>query len=190
MDRISYALGMAAGSFVAQSGCGTLHQDDFLRAVTAVVSGEKTEMTWDEARAEMEKAAKDVKSELKKRNEEWLAGNSGKEGVVTLPSGLQYKVITEGTGNRPGPHSKVRCHYSGTLIDGSRFDSSYAKGEPVTFSLDTVIRGWQEGLQLMTAGSKYELYVPYQLGYGETGISGVIPPYSTLIFTVELLDII
>ncbi len=119
----------------------------------------------------------------------FLDENSKKEGVVTLPSGLQYKVITEGTGSKPGPDDIVKVHYTGTTIDGTKFDSSYDRGEPAQFRLSNVIKGWVEGLQLMPEGSKYMLYIPSDLAYGERGAGDVIKPFETLIFEVELLGI-
>jgi FKBP-type peptidyl-prolyl cis-trans isomerase FkpA len=119
----------------------------------------------------------------------FLAANAQKEGVQTTASGLQYKVIEQGDGPRPGPDSEVEVHYEGRLIDGKIFDSSYQRNEAISFFLNQVIKGWQEGVQLMPVGSKYELYIPHELGYGPRGAGGVIPPFAALIFTVELLKI-
>ena len=116
--------------------------------------------------------------------------NAKKEGVTVLPSGLQYKVIKEGSGKKPGKTSKVKCHYEGRFINGSKFDSSYDRQQPTVFGLNQVISGWTEGLQLMSEGSKYELYIPYTLGYGEAGAPGAIPPFSALVFTVELIEVL
>ncbi len=127
---------------------------------------------------------------VRQEGEEFLAENVKKDGVKVLKSGLQYKVITEGTGKKPKATDKVKCHYEGKFLNGSKFDSSYDRNEPAVFGLNQVIAGWTEGLQLMSEGSKYELYIPYTLGYGETGAPGAIPPYSTLIFTVELLEVL
>jgi len=120
----------------------------------------------------------------------WLADNAAAEGVVTTPSGLQYKVFQEGTGSTPGPEDMVRVHYSGKTIDGNKFDSSYDRGEPAQFRVNNVIRGWVEGLQLMKEGSRMMLYIPYDLAYGERGAGNVIKPFETLIFEVELLEVI
>ena len=120
----------------------------------------------------------------------WLADNAAAEGVVTTSSGLQYKVIQEGTGSTPGPEDMVRVHYSGKTIDGNKFDSSYDRGEPAQFRVNNVIRGWVEGLQLMKEGAKMMLYIPYDLAYGERGAGNVIKPFETLIFEVELLEVI
>lgn len=120
----------------------------------------------------------------------WLSDNAKKEGVVTTASGLQYKVLQEGTGANPGPEDIVKVHYTGTTIDGSKFDSSYDRGEPAQFRVSNVIRGWVEGLQLMKEGSRVMLYIPYDLAYGERGAGNVIKPFETLIFEVELLEVI
>jgi FKBP-type peptidyl-prolyl cis-trans isomerase len=119
----------------------------------------------------------------------FLAENAKKPDVVTTTSGLQYKVLREGAGAKPSKQGEVEVHYKGTLIDGTVFDSSYERGEPISFLLTQVIPGWSEGVQLMSEGAKYEFYIPFELGYGAQGISGVIPPYSTLIFEVELLKV-
>jgi len=120
----------------------------------------------------------------------YLEENGKKDGVVTLPSGLQYMVITQGSGAMPGPEDIVKVHYTGTTIDGTKFDSSYDRGEPAQFRVSNVIRGWVEGLQLMHEGTKMMLYVPYDLAYGERGAGNVIKPFETLIFEVELLEVI
>lgn len=120
----------------------------------------------------------------------FLTANAAKEGVVTLPSGLQYKVITEGTGAKPGPDDIVKVNYTGTTIDGAKFDSSYDRGEPASFRVSNVIKGWVEGLQLMNEGSRFILYIPAELAYGERGAGNVIKPFETLVFDVELLEVI
>ncbi len=122
--------------------------------------------------------------------EKFLAENSKAEGVVTLPSGLQYKIVTRGTGATPGPEDIVKVQYTGTTISGTKFDSSYDRGEPASFRVSNVIRGWVEGLQLMQEGAKYMLYIPADLAYGERGAGSIIKPFETLIFEVELLEII
>jgi FKBP-type peptidyl-prolyl cis-trans isomerase len=119
----------------------------------------------------------------------FLAANAKKEGVTTTASGLQYKVLEAGTGARPSAKDSVNVHYRGTFIDGKTFDSSYDRGQPISFPLNGVIKGWTEGVQLMPVGAKYEFYIPHDLAYGENGAGGVIPPYATLIFVVELLGI-
>ena len=122
--------------------------------------------------------------------EKYLAENAQKEGVVTLPSGLQYKVLREGNGKKPKATDQVKCHYEGMLVDGTMFDSSVQRGEPATFPLNGVIAGWTEGLQLMQEGAKYRFFIPYQLGYGERGAGSSIPPFATLVFDVELIEVV
>jgi len=131
-----------------------------------------------------EKAAANLQA-----GQDFLATNKTQPGVVALPSGLQYLVLTEGTGNKPGARDKVTCHYHGTLIDGTVFDSSVQRGQPATFPLDRVISGWTEGLQLMPTGSKWRFFIPPNLGYGDRQVSAQIGPNSTLIFDVELLGV-
>jgi FKBP-type peptidyl-prolyl cis-trans isomerase FklB len=126
----------------------------------------------------------------RKQGEAFLAANKSKEGVVTLPSGLQYKVLKQGTGPKPVPSDSVVCNYRGTLIDGTEFDSSYKRGEPATFPVDHVIKGWTEALQLMPAGSKWQLFIPPELAYGEKGAGADIGPNATLIFEVELISVL
>ncbi len=126
---------------------------------------------------------------MQEEGQKFLATNAKKEGVVVTNSGLQYKVLENGTGSRPKATDTVNVHYKGTFIDGKTFDSSYDRGEPISFPLNRVIPGWTEGVQLMPVGSKYEFYIPYQLAYGERGAGGAIPGYATLIFVVELLAI-
>ena len=140
-------------------------------------------------KAQQEKAAKDGEAAAKKA-EAFLAANKAKPGVMTTPSGLQYKVITEGKGAKPAGEAQVKVHYTGTLVDGTKFDSSVDRGEPAVFGLNQVIPGWTEGLQLMTVGSKYMLYIPPALGYGPQGAGGSIGPNEALIFEVELLEIV
>jgi len=125
----------------------------------------------------------------KEAGEKFLQENAKKPGVKSTASGLQYKVVVEGTGKKPSASDTVEVHYRGTTIDGKEFDSSYKRGQSISFPLNRVIAGWTEGLQLMPVGSKYELYIPYQLAYGERGAGGAIPPFAALIFEVELLGI-
>ena len=120
----------------------------------------------------------------------FLANNAARKGVTTTKSGLQYEILKEGTGKHPKATDKVRCHYEGRLIDDTVFDSSYRRNEPAVFGLNQVIAGWTEGLQLMGEGAKYRFYIPYLLGYGESGAGEMIPPYATLVFDVELLEVI
>ena len=136
--------------------------------------------------AERAEKGKSAKAE----GEQYLAANAKKEGVVTLPSGLQYQVLREGNGKKPSAKDTVMCHYEGFLVDGTVFDSSVQRGEPATFGLQQVIAGWTEGLQLMQEGAKYRFFIPYRLAYGEGGAGQLIPPYAALIFDVELIEVV
>ena len=201
MDKNSYALGMSIAHNMLSSGVNDVVFEDFIAGLKAVLSGEEPKVSFEEAAKLLDKYFADVEKKqkaetaavnaaMKQEGEEFLAANALKDGVKVLPSGLQYKVIKEGTGRRPGKTSRVKCHYEGRFINGSKFDSSYDRQQPAVFGLDQVIPGWTEGLQLMPEGSRYELYIPYTLGYGESGAPGAIPPYSALVFTVELLEVL
>ena len=200
MDKLSYALGLGIGRQLAQMGAEQLSIDDFAQAIKDVVAGGQLKL--DEAEAQVivqeffqkqeEKqraAAAEMGKKAKEEGEKYLAENAKKEGVVTLPSGLQYLVIKEGNGKRPKATDKVKCHYEGMLVDGTLFDSSVQRGEPATFPLNQEIAGWTEGLQLMTEGSKYRFFIPYTLGYGERGAGASIPPFAALVFDVELIEV-
>lgn len=201
MDKLSYALGLGIGRQLAQMGATGLDIDDFATAIKDVLAGRETKVADSEAQtivqeffrkqeekanAAMAEKGKKVKAE----GEQYLAENAAKEGVVTLPSGLQYKVLKEGNGQKPKATDKVKCHYEGFLIDGTVFDSSVQRGEPAVFPLNQVIAGWTEGLQLMQEGAKYRFFIPYQLGYGERGAGASIPPFATLVFDVELIAVV
>ena len=201
MDKNSYALGMSIAHNMISSGVRNVSFEDFTAGVKAVLEGTRPAVSFEEASDLLDKYFAEIEGKQKaemaaksaaarQEGEEFLADNVRKEGVKVLPSGLQYKVVKEGTGRKPKATDKVKCHYDGRFIDGSKFDSSYDRGTPAVFGLNQVIPGWTEGLQLMSEGSKYELYIPYTLGYGEAGASGAIPPYSTLVFTVELLEVL
>jgi FKBP-type peptidyl-prolyl cis-trans isomerase FklB len=201
MDKNSYALGMSIAHNMISSGVKDINLEDLSAGIKAIINNEEPAVSFEEAsqllekffaqiEEEAQKAAKAAADVFKKQGEDFLAENAKKEGVVVLPSGLQYKVLTEGTGKKPAATDQVKCHYCGTLIDGTKFDSSYDRNEPAVFGLNMVIAGWTEGLQLMSEGSKYELYIPYELGYGERGAHGAIPPCAALIFTVELLEVL
>lgn len=201
MDKVSYALGLGIGRQLAQMGASELNIDDFAAAIKDVIAGNELKVSNRESqtivqdyfrkqeeklnaeRAEKGKAAK-------AEGEKYLAENAKKEGVVTLPSGLQYMVLKEGNGKKPKATDQVKCHYEGFLIDGTVFDSSIQRGEPAVFPLNQVIAGWTEGLQLMQEGAKYRFFIPYILGYGEGGAGASIPPYAALIFDVELLEVL
>ncbi len=201
MDQISYALGLNIGQQLAQMGAEELNADDFAAAVKDVLAGREPKISQQEARnliqqfvekqeEKQRKAAEEKGKTAKADGEKYLADNAAKEGVITLPSGLQYQVIKEGNGKKPKATDKVKCHYEGMLVDGTLFDSSIQRGEPATFPLNQVIAGWTEGLQLMHEGAKYRFFIPYQLGYGERGAGASIPPFSALVFDVELLEVV
>ena len=194
MDKLSYALGLSMGNNFKSSGIQTLSVTDFANGVKAVYEGEKPEMTYDEAKQVINDFFTQMQREVNDRNraegEAFLAENKKKSGVVVLPSGLQYEVLTEGKGKKPAATDRVQCHYHGTLINGEAFDSSIERGEPAVFGVSQVIPGWVEALQLMPEGSKWRLFIPSDLAYGENGAGGKIAPNSTLIFDVELLKVL
>lgn len=200
MDKLSYALGLSIGRQLSQMGVAELNADDFAQAVKDMIDGKESQIPTNEAqqllgeyfrqqeekqRAEAAEKYKGAKSE----GEKYLTENAKKDGVITLPSGLQYQVLQEGNGKSPKATDKVVCHYEGMLVDGIMFDSSIQRGEPATFPLNGVIAGWTEGLQLMKEGAKYRFFIPYHLGYGERGAGASIPPFATLIFDVELIEV-
>ncbi len=198
-DKVSYALGMSIGANVHKQGV-PVDPAILLRGFKDGMAGGKTLMTEDEARAammavqtELRKKQQEKMQEAgaanKKEGESFLAANKTKDDVVTLPSGLQYKILTQGTGPKPTASDSVVCNYRGTLINGAEFDSSYKRGQPATFPVGGVIKGWTEALQLMPVGSKWQLFVPSDLAYGERGSGPNIGPDSTLVFEVELLSI-
>ena len=194
MDKFSYGLGMGIGQNLASMGVANMNIEDFVKGIKDVLSGAKTEISHSEAQAvvneHFQKLAEEAYAQNKASGETFLAENAKKEGVTTLPSGLQYQVITEGTGKKPSATDRVQCHYEGTLIDGTIFDSSIKRGEPAVFGVNQVIKGWVEALQLMQEGAKWRLYIPYDMAYGEHGAGEMIPPYSTLIFDVELIKVL
>lgn len=194
LDKFSYALGMSIAGNLIQSGIKTVNPEIFLEAFKDTFEGEMPKIMPEEANKILEefigkanagKGADNLEEGLK-----FLAENSKQEGVIELPSGLQYKVINEGKGNLPKATDKVRCHYHGTLINGSVFDSSVERGQPADFPVNGVIQGWVEALQLMSTGSKWRLFIPSELAYGQQGAGGAIGPNTTLIFDVELLEIL
>jgi FKBP-type peptidyl-prolyl cis-trans isomerase FklB len=198
-DKFSYALGMNLGTNLHKSAV-PVDPNIVFRGLKDALAGGKTALTEDQARA----ALTEVQNEMRKKQQEqmqaagavskkegdaFLAANKTKEGVVTLPSGLQYKILTQGSGPKPAATDTVVCNYRGTLINGTEFDSSYKRGQPATFPVSGVIKGWTEALQLMPVGSKWQLFVPAELAYGERSPAPEIGPDSTLIFEVELLSI-
>lgn len=199
MDKVSYALGIGIGRQLSQMGAADLNIDDFAQAIKDVIAGD-LKLGDDEAQqivqeffAKQEEKQKAEAAEkgkaAKQEGEKFLAENGKKEGVITTASGLQYQVLREGNGQSPKATDTVECHYEGTLIDGTKFDSSYDRGQTATFPLNQVIAGWTEGLQLMKEGGKYRFFIPYELGYGERGAGASIPPFSALVFDVELVSV-
>ena len=198
-DKQSYAMGMNLGMGLHKQGM-TLDPALVARGMKDSMNGGKTALTEEEARTviqqlnnevrtRMDSKAKEAAAGNRKAGEAFLAQNKGKEGVVTTPSGLQYKILTAGTGPKPTASDTVSCNYRGTLIDGKEFDSSYKRGQPASFPVGGVIKGWTEALQLMPVGSKWQLFIPPDLAYGDKGAGGDIGPDETLIFEVELLSI-
>lgn len=200
MDQLSYALGLGIGHQLLQMNAEGLNIDDFAQAIKDVMTGGELKMKEAEAQqmvqqffAEQEALQQAANAEkgkaAKAKGEQFLAENAKKEGVKTTASGLQYQVLRDGNGKQPKATDQVKCHYEGTLIDGTKFDSSYDRGQTATFPLNQVIAGWTEGLQLMHEGAKYRFFIPYQLAYGERGAGASIPPYAALIFDVELVAV-
>lgn len=200
MDQLSYALGLGIGHQLLQMNAEGLNIDDFAQAIKDVMTGGELKMKEAEAQqmvqqffAEQEALQQAANAEkgkaAKAEGEQFLAENAKKEGVKTTASGLQYQVLRDGNGKQPKATDQVECHYEGTLIDGTKFDSSYDRGQTATFPLNQVIAGWTEGLQLMHEGAKYRFFIPYQLAYGERGAGASIPPYAALIFDVELIAV-
>ncbi len=194
MDKLSYALGLSIAGNLKSSGVETIDVESFSKGLKHVVEGEKPEITQEEATNLINEFFAGVNARKFENNikegETFLAENAKREGVNTLESGLQYEILTEGSGKTPNAADQVKCHYHGTLIDGTVFDSSVQRGEPAVFPVGGVIAGWVEALQLMPIGSKWKLYVPSNLAYGEHGAGQQIEPHKTLVFEVELLEIV
>ena len=185
---------MGIGQNLLSMSVKNLDVDDFVKGLKDVLAGAKTDMSHTEAQQvvndHFRKLAEEAYEQNKAAGEAFLAANAKKEGVVVLPSGLQYEVLAEGNGKKPSATDRVQCHYEGTLIDGTIFDSSIKRGEPAVFGVNQVIKGWVEALQLMQEGAKWRLYIPYDMAYGEHGAGEMIPPYSALIFDVELIKVL
>jgi FKBP-type peptidyl-prolyl cis-trans isomerase FklB len=192
-DSVSYSLGVLIGQNLKKQGLTDLDPALFTTAMKDALAGNPTKLDPTAAnKCVMDVTTKQKELGSKKTIDEgraYLAKNAERKGVVVLPSGLQYEVLTEGTGPTPKSSDKVKVHYTGTLLDGTVFDSSVERGEPIVFPVTGVIQGWVEALQLMKVGSKWKLFIPYNLAYGERGAGGQIGPYATLIFEVELLGI-
>ena len=201
MDKISYAMGMAIGHQLLGMDASEINIEDFALAIKDLMKNKKPALSDAEAQQLVNEYLKDKEAQAAAKHEEankaakeagieFLKKNAEKEGVITTASGLQYMVLNEGNGKSPKATDQVKCHYEGMLIDGTLFDSSLQRGTPATFPLNRVIAGWTEGLQLMKEGSKFRFFIPFELGYGPQGAGASIPPYSTLIFDVELIEVI
>lgn len=202
MDKLSYALGLGIGQQLAQMGLkDALKVEDFAASIVDVLQGNPLKVSNQEGQqivqaffAEMEAKQREAAAEAgkvaKEAGKAFLAKNAERPEVTVTKSGLQYEVLTQGTGKQPKATDTVRCHYEGRLIDGTVFDSSYKRNEPADFGLQQVIAGWTEGVQLMAEGSKFRFYIPFNLAYGEGGAGAMIPPYSALIFDVELIKVL
>ncbi len=201
MDKLSYALGHNIGHQLIGMGLQkSLNIEDYTAAIADVLQGRQPKMSHSEVNEVLEhyfteleerqqtEAAERGKA-AKGEGEAFLKENAKRAGITVTPSGLQYEVVKEGTGRQPKASDTVRCHYEGTLIDGTVFDSSYRRNQPAEFGLRQVIAGWTEGVQLMKEGSIFKFYIPYNLAYGERGAGADIPPYAALIFTVELIKV-
>jgi FKBP-type peptidyl-prolyl cis-trans isomerase len=205
-DKLSYSLGLDVGNRLHQMGVDidpailaqgvkdavtgakpALSPEEISQVISELQTEQRTKMQ--QQQAEMAAANKQLGEKNKKEAQAFLAENKSKPGVVALPDGLQYKILKEGTGPKPTTDDTVVCHYRGTLINGAEFDSSYQRGEPVTFPVKGVIKGWTEALQMMPVGSKWQLFIPSDLAYGDSGVPGHIEPDSMLIFDVELISI-
>jgi FKBP-type peptidyl-prolyl cis-trans isomerase len=198
-EKFSYSLGMKMGENLHKQSV-PVDPAIMARGLRDALSGGKTLLTDDQAQAAIMEVQNDMRQKQqakmqvegaanKKEGEAFLAGNKGKESIVTLPSGLEYKILKQGTGPKPTANDTVVCNYKGTLINGTEFDSSYKRGQPATFPVSGVIKGWTEALQLMPVGSKWQLFIPSDLAYGDRGAGPDIGPDSTLIFEVELMSI-
>jgi len=194
MDKISYALGMSLGNSLINSGITSLQWDNLIKGIQDVMEKNELAMTYDEAQDEINNYFEKLQGKMSEKSisegKAFLEKNGQRPEVITLKSGLQYEIIKEGNGKIPQASDKVKVHYHGTLLDGTVFDSSVRRGEPATFGVTQVISGWVEALQLMPVGSKWKLYIPSNLAYGAQGAGQQIAPYSTLVFEVELLDIV
>ena len=201
MEKLSYALGLGIGQQLSQMGATDISAEDFAQAIKDVLEGNELKVSHREAQSIVQDYFQKQEQKLqaqraeagkahKEAGEKYLAENAKKDGVITLPSSLQYQVLKEGNGKKPTAKDTVMCHYEGFLIDGTVFDSSVQRGEPATFPLQQVIAGWTEGLQLMQEGAKYRFFIPYRLAYGEGGAGNSIPPFAALIFDVELIQVV
>ena len=194
MDKFSYAIGLGIGQNLLSMGAQSINVEDFAQAIKDVLDRKETAISHNEAREIVNKYFEELETKLNAENIEkgksFLEENAKRPGVVTLPSGLQYEVITEGNGKKTSATDRVKCHYEGTLIDGTLFDSSIKRGEPAICGVNQVFQGGVEALQLMTEGAKWKLFIPSELAYGAQQAGEMIPPHSTLIFEVELIEVL
>lgn len=202
MDKLSYALGLGLGQQLLQMGLqDRLAVEDLAAAVTDVLKGNELKISHQDGQMIVNEYFEELQAKVNAEKAEagkaaleqgrvFLENNGKRAEVTTTASGLQYEVLTEGTGKQPKATDTVRCHYEGTLLDGTVFDSSYKRNEPADFGLQQVIAGWTEGVQLMKEGAKYRFYIPFNLAYGEGGAGNMIPPFATLIFDVELIKVL
>lgn len=194
MDKISYALGISMASNLKSTGINNLNLSEFQKGVADIMEGKKPSMDMQEAQMLLSQYFSKLQEEADAKNKEigekFLAENKKREGIITTTSGLQYEILTAGNGPKPKATDTVSCHYEGRLIDGTVFDSSIRRGQPAQFPVNGVIAGWVEALQMMPVGSKWRLYIPSDLAYGAHGAGDIIGPNATLIFDVEVLQII
>lgn len=194
MDKFSYAIGLGIGQNLLGMGANSISVEDFAQAIKDVLEGNQTAISHQEAREIVNTYFGELEEKMSAASMEqgkaFLEENKKRTHVVTLPSGLQYEIITEGKGKQAQATDQVKCHYEGTLIDGTLFDSSVKRGEPAVFGVNQVIPGWVEALQLMPEGSKWKLYIPSDLAYGAQGAGEMIPPHSALVFEVELIEVL
>lgn len=193
MEKVSYALGLNIGNNLLGSGIREFNIEEFVKAIKHVMTGEKPEMSYDESKKILDTFFRDLDKKYNEKSiqegKDFLAKNKEQDGVIELESGLQYKIITSGNGKTPSITNRVKCHYTGMLINGYVFDSSVQRGQPAQFNVNQVIAGWTEALQLMKEGDKWRLFIPSNLAYGAQGAGNAIPPYATLIFDVELIEV-
>src|SRR5688572_9620431 len=193
IDSVSYGIGATIGRNLQKDGLDSIDVELLARGIKEVFEGKTPAMTPEAAQASIQAYVSSIQAKKSEASvaagKKFLEDNSKKPGVITLPSGLQYTVVKEGTGPKPGPEDKVTTHYHGTLVNGKVFDSSVDRGQPVSFAVNGVIPGWTEALQLMPVGSKWKLFIPSNLAYGERGAGGDIGPNETLIFDIELISI-
>ena len=193
MDTVAYGFGMMQAMDLKKNGLKDMDVNAYMEAFVATMKGEKTKINSGEARQAITQFMEAQKANIEKMNAQqgvaFLEENAKREGVTVLESGLQYEVINAGDGEIPTASSTVTTHYTGTLIDGTVFDSSVQRGEPISFPVGGVIQGWQEALQIMPKGAKWKLFIPQELAYGARGAGNVIPPFAALVFEIELLDV-